>query len=211
MVRFQSSCLHTDRWHNAVHQLPDMLGDDLQQLLDLLTSGSETAAAAVLTEVLLLRLLLSAESSALERRRSDLPSDRPNAVATLESAQRFIQRNLDQPLTREQIAAACHCSGVHLARLTQRFFKCTPLELITEARMQQARELLSRDQRSISAIAGLVGYATASHFSQVFRKKHGLSPREFRRAGGRMWWQHKPNDGGPIYHHEANAVAEGTR
>ena len=64
--------------------------------------------------------------------------------------------------------------------------------------MRLARDLLLRDQRSIGAIAGRVGFTTASHFSHVFRQQHGMTPREFRRGGGRLWWHKRPTDGGPL-------------
>ena len=53
---------------------------------------------------------------------------------------------------------------------------CTPLELVHAARMRLARDLLLRDQRSIGAIAGQVGFATASHFAHVFKQQHGMTP-----------------------------------
>ena len=53
---------------------------------------------------------------------------------------------------------------------------------LTEYRMNQAAELLRRNQnRSVAEIAGLVGYDSASKFAMAFRKVMGMSPLEYRR------------------------------
>ena len=71
-------------------------------------------------------------------------------------------------------------------------------DLIVRRRMQESRRLLLHDTRSISAIALAVGYATASHFGVIFKTYHGLTPREFRRGGGQIWWHQEPVDEGPL-------------
>lgn len=56
------------------------------------------------------------------------------------------------------------------------------LQYAAHCRMQHAAELLASTTLSVIEIAGRVGYGNQSKFSAAFRKKFGLSPREYRRA-----------------------------
>lgn len=69
----------------------------------------------------------------------------------------------------------------HFARWTGR----SPIDYLTNARMERARELLRRSDVSIQQIAVAVGYTTASAFAVAFRRWSGTTPSEARRASRR--------------------------
>ena len=47
--------------------------------------------------------------------------------------------------------------------------------------MQEARNLLLRDDLTVTEAAGLCGYTNASKFAAVFRKVTGMNPGEWKR------------------------------
>jgi AraC family transcriptional regulator len=49
--------------------------------------------------------------------------------------------------------------------------------------MNAARRLLRETKKSVVAVALEVGYASPSHFAQLFRRKTGLSPSDYRQQG----------------------------
>jgi len=53
-------------------------------------------------------------------------------------------------------------------------------DLLNEARIEQAKELLHDPQFTISTISEMVGFADVSHFSRVFKKIEHISPKAFR-------------------------------
>ena len=58
----------------------------------------------------------------------------------------------------------------------------TPGEYLTELRIRYARQLLDQKshlQLSISSISMMCGYYDVHYFSRIFRRKTGLSPREY--------------------------------
>jgi AraC family transcriptional regulator, transcriptional activator of pobA len=60
--------------------------------------------------------------------------------------------------------------------------------LIEARRMREARRQLAYTQLQVGSIAYALGYADPAHFSRVFSRVEGLSPRAFRErlvAGGR--------------------------
>jgi AraC family transcriptional regulator len=60
--------------------------------------------------------------------------------------------------------------------------RITPLQFMTRERMLHAQRLIRETTRSLIEIALEVGYASPSHFAQVFRRTAGMAPMEFRNA-----------------------------
>ena len=50
---------------------------------------------------------------------------------------------------------------------------------IIEARLEEAARLLSSGQMSVAAVAERVGYAKHSQFSEAFRKRFGVLPKNY--------------------------------
>jgi AraC family transcriptional regulator len=57
----------------------------------------------------------------------------------------------------------------------------SPAKYQLTARMNAARRLLRETNQSIVAIALDLGFSSASHFAQVFRREAELSPSDYRR------------------------------
>jgi AraC-like DNA-binding protein len=58
----------------------------------------------------------------------------------------------------------------------------SPMEFLTEWRMQLARRWLVQDRLSVAAVAGRCGYQSEAAFSKAFKRIAGVGPGEFRRA-----------------------------
>lgn len=87
-----------------------------------------------------------------------------------------------------------HCADVDLHSLSDHFFLSEAHTsrylkkqlhvnysvIVREARMEKAKELLTKTDRSVLEISQEVGYSSQSHFIQVFHKLYGISPLKFR-------------------------------
>jgi AraC-like DNA-binding protein len=156
-----------------------------------------------LTRTLLLALLLQL-SQAFRREKSQLlatgeaiesaAAQRSGSVAETASRQsddhdgslavaralRFIEANLNQSLDPASIAAHSYISPSHLNRLFQAELGTSVMEYVTRQRLHKARALLRETDLPIAEVAAFCGYANASHFSQLFTRHEGSSPRAFR-------------------------------
>lgn len=80
------------------------------------------------------------------------------------------------------IAAAVGICTDHLTRLFRQRLGCTPMDLIHTLRIQKAERLLLNPTLGVKEIADLCGYGSEDQFVHWFKKKHGVTPSEFRRS-----------------------------
>ncbi len=103
--------------------------------------------------------------------------------ARLRSVQQWIEAHLTDPeLSLEKVASA---NGMSLRYLHTLFEGCemSPSEWIWNRRLQLAYDGLARgDGRSVTVIAYDHGFNSSAHFSTMFRRKYGISPRDLVRG-----------------------------
>ena len=142
------------------------------QIQNTLTHAPATAPAllSVLSE------LLPPVGEQLRRKRGE-----ESVVGTI---CQYIRANLEQPLTREDIAEHVNLSPEYLSRLFHREKDITLSSYIQEVKVDAAKRALTSGSQSISEIAGRLGYDNFAYFSKVFKKVTGCTPQEYRRRGG---------------------------
>ena len=86
-----------------------------------------------------------------------------------------------------ELAAGVGVHPVTLARAFRRTFGCTIGEYLRRLRIERAAEQLATGTQPLAEIALAAGFADQSHFSNVFRRRVGMSPSAYRRevAGSR--------------------------
>ncbi|MFE9497197.1 helix-turn-helix domain-containing protein [Streptomyces collinus] len=107
--------------------------------------------------------------------------------STVSRILRYIDLNLGHAdLSPERIARAHHISVRYLHKLFADEGTTVGRRILSRRLEECRRELAdrSRGTRTIAAVAGRWGFASATHFSRVFRATYGLTPREWRDAAG---------------------------
>jgi AraC family transcriptional regulator of arabinose operon len=105
----------------------------------------------------------------------------PQLHVSVEQAQRYIESQLDQSITLQDLAEAGAVSPTHLIRLFREHFNMTPIAYVWERRIQRGLELLRYTGLPIGVIAAQCGFKTSYHFSRRIREATQLSPQEIRR------------------------------
>jgi len=96
-----------------------------------------------------------------------------------------IRQTLDRPWSNAQMADQARMSRRTFER---RFVEATgqaPTDWLASERVEAAKDLLTRTQRPMEAVAEAVGFGSAHALRHHFREKVSLSPTEFRREFGR--------------------------
>lgn len=98
----------------------------------------------------------------------------------LERVQAFVELHLCEPVRVEQLAAAVHMSPFHFARMFKQATGYPPHVYLTLQRVERAKGLLEEGRLALVDVAARVGFQTQGHFTEVFRRYAGITPRLFR-------------------------------
>lgn len=86
----------------------------------------------------------------------------------------------DPALDVDSMAKALFMSRATLYRRVRELLSCSPLDLLSEVRLEQAALLLRTEQDTVGSIAARVGFRSAAHFSRRFVAHFGMSPAVYR-------------------------------
>ena len=96
------------------------------------------------------------------------------------AARHILIENFKNPPSLNTLAAMSGTNECTLKKGFKQEFSMTVFEYLFEYRMKLAVNMLKDETLSINNIAVNLGFKTQSHFSAAFRKKYGVSPKEFR-------------------------------
>jgi AraC-like DNA-binding protein len=105
---------------------------------------------------------------------------RPEAMAKLERAQRFIEERFGEPLAPEQLADHADLSESYLYALFRRHVGPSPMQYLSQVRLRRAAILLAQGA-SVTATARQVGFASLHYFSRAFKRQYRQVPSRFAR------------------------------
>jgi AraC family transcriptional regulator len=120
-----------------------------------------------------------------------------SAIATLESRRRmlaprtatsvidFIESNLDQRLTLDELAALAQLSVPHFKVLFRETFGVPVHRYVVQRRVDRAKALLLQGKLSTSQVALETGFSHQSHMAHWMNRLLGLTPREIVKDSGR--------------------------
>ena len=91
-----------------------------------------------------------------------------------------MEANLEEPLSREDLAASVGLSTRQVERLFRKYLGCTPARHYLELRLRRARMLLAQTSMSILDVSIACGFVSASHFSKCYREMFTHTPRRER-------------------------------
>src|SRR3984893_15910519 len=141
--------------------------------------GSEVVATR-LAEVLFIQVLRAHIASGPERNKGWLRAVFDPQMGTALSA---IHDRVNTPWTVESLAETAGMSRSAFAARFKELLGQTPLEYVTEWRMQKAIQLLERRDKKLPEVARLVGYESDAAFSKAFKRVVRANPGEYLRRG----------------------------
>jgi AraC-like DNA-binding protein len=159
------------------------LHDTLQALASEMAEqapGSEVVATR-LAEVLFIQALRAHIASEVEwRNKGWLRAIFDPQMGTALSA---IHNSVNTSWTVESLAKAAGMSRSAFAAHFKELLGQTPLEYVTEWRMQKAMQLLQERDKKLIDVARSVGYESDAAFSKAFKRVVGASPGEYLKRG----------------------------
>ena len=98
-----------------------------------------------------------------------------------------IRQNMgDSDFTVERLGEEVGLSRVQLYRKVKALTGQTPVDLLKKARLERARLLVEKTDKSISEIAYEVGFTAPSYFNKCFKDEFGVCPGVLRERGSQL-------------------------
>lgn len=102
-------------------------------------------------------------------------------VENLRTAEQYIMDNLDRPLPSIKVLALiCGTNEFKFKKGFKELYGMTVFQFQKNERLRKAHILIEHSNRTISAIAKMVGFKKGNHLAREFRKRYGYSPTELR-------------------------------
>jgi AraC family transcriptional regulator len=98
----------------------------------------------------------------------------------LRSAEELLRARLREPVGLGEVADAVGVHPTHLARVFRARHGVSVGEYGRRLRLEWAAREISRDERSLAAIAAQAGFADQSHFTRLFKAHFGVTPARYR-------------------------------
>jgi len=109
---------------------------------------------------------------------------RDTYIHALAPAMDYIHDHYMQEFPQETLAEVCHLSPTHFRRLFREQTGTSPLDFLHRTRILKSCALLRSSMRSVTEIAGMVGYNTLSSYNRHFSAAMGCTPTVWRRTEG---------------------------
>jgi AraC family transcriptional regulator len=144
----------------------------------------ETSAGPLLADTLAASLAARLVQRQLGRR--PYPGDGrlgPGAIdrGRLRRVLDYIEANLEADLSLEQLAGVACLSRFHFARAFKAAVGLSPHRHVSARRLEHAKRLLRRDDRSLADIALALNFSCQANFTRAFVQATGQTPGRYRR------------------------------
>lgn len=104
------------------------------------------------------------------------------SIGYFNQAINYINQNIGDNIKISDIASAIGISEIYLYKIFIKHAKKSPQQLLLSYRIQLARNYLRNPSLSIKTISNELGFSNPNHFSTLFKKTTGLSPKEYRHS-----------------------------
>lgn len=93
----------------------------------------------------------------------------------------WMDAHLGENFSVRDMADAVGLSAFHFSRALKTSTGHTPRALVMQRRLARAQQLLHADAMPLAEIAASLGFADQAHFTNCFRRAHGITPGAWRR------------------------------
>ena len=103
----------------------------------------------------------------------------------VDATKAILSRDCWNDLSVAELAARVHCSPAYLSRTFSRLSGLTLHEYQQQIRLRASLDLLAEGRFNGAGIASQLGFANHSHFTDVFRRRFGVTPGAFAKSASR--------------------------
>ena len=125
--------------------------------------------------------LLIEEEKELHQEKHTTSTLKPDDIDRIYHAKKILTEQINNPPLLLDLARQVGLNDCTLKRGFREVFGTTAFGYLHDYRLEQARQLLLENRFNVSEVAARVGFGSCSYLSRVFRKKYGVSPKQYQR------------------------------
>ena len=95
--------------------------------------------------------------------------------------QHYMEQHYGEKITLMQLAELSNISVSSLSRGFKKEIGLSPMDYLMQVRLEKAKRLLRRPERTVTEIALYCGFSSSAHFTDVFGKNYGRTPNQYRK------------------------------
>lgn len=103
-----------------------------------------------------------------------------NSNRLIQPSLNYIRNHLDEKITLAKMASLCHISPSYYSKIFSREGLGSLSNYVNHLKIEKAKELLTRTDISVGAVAANLGYDESSYFIKIFKIETGITPARFR-------------------------------
>lgn len=129
-----------------------------------------------------LHIMIIDDALAADKPQPGLPLNLKTQDPIVQRALLLMQQNIDTPISVQDIAQRMGNSKRQIERHFRLALNTSPQAAFLDMRLDFAKHLVEKTQKSVAQIAVDCGFCDSSHLSRMFRRKYGGTPQSFRSA-----------------------------
>lgn len=92
----------------------------------------------------------------------------------------YMEQNYTKPISNKILADLCSVSQDCFIRTFKMYYDITPKKYILDLRINKAKEMLVTQPITIGEVAYALGFESPTYFTNMFKKKVGVSPSQYK-------------------------------
>ena len=167
---------------NTLASLPNYIDfSDTDQIKEIFMSLCEHYNTGIANDDILLQSLILKLIYILSQNSASVIKSTPkrNNHEAIERTLEYINNNLSAELTLERLASAANFNAIYFHKLFKASTGKTLHEHVEDQRIKKSINLLISTNMTLAQIAYECGFSSQSYFSYAFKRKKGLTPREY--------------------------------
>lgn len=108
----------------------------------------------------------------------------PASSEAISCLEKFVAKHISRSISLSELASAANMSLRSLFRYLEKEKGATPLQFVQGIRIERAKVLLERTTEPMDSIVPKCGYEDVSSFRKLFRKRVGMTPKDYRQRFG---------------------------
>ena len=100
--------------------------------------------------------------------------------ADIYACMNYIRSHTNEAICLEDVAAHIDRSTSFIAKKFKSELGFSPGAYISRCKLEEAKSLLTFTEKSLTEISNYLCYSSQAHFQTAFKKKYGITPRQYR-------------------------------